>query len=98
MPAEARVPAPGMRLSSSRLALLYTALITVLTGTLLGTVYLLTHNALERDIATVLRAEVDDLSDDLRLGGVERVAATLRLRRDSWGRTGAVFLLVDSDL
>lgn len=98
MPVEARVPAPGMRLSSSRLALLYTALITVLTGTLLGTVYLLTQNALERDIATVLRAEVDDLSDDLRLGGVERVAATLRLRSDSWGRTGAVFLLVDSDL
>lgn len=92
------MPTKGMRLSSARLALLYTALITVLTGTLLGTVYLLTRNALERDIAAVLRAEVDDLSDDLRLGGVDRVAETLRLRSDSWGRTGALFLLVDENL
>jgi signal transduction histidine kinase len=87
-----------MRLSSARLALLYTALITVLTSALLGTVYLLTRNALEREIATVVRAEVEDLSDDLRLGGVDQVAATLRLRSDSWGRTGAVFLLADEKL
>jgi signal transduction histidine kinase len=44
----------------------------------------------------VIRAEVEDLADDLRLGGVERVAQTLRLRVDSWGRTGAVFLLADA--
>jgi signal transduction histidine kinase len=87
-----------IRLSSARLALLYTALITVLTSALLGTVYLLTRNALEREIATVVRAEVDDLQDDLRLGGVDQVAATLRLRSDSWGRTGAVFLLADHNL
>jgi signal transduction histidine kinase len=87
-----------IRLSSARLALVYTALITVLTSALLGTVYLLTRNALEREIATVVRAEVDDLQDDLRLGGVEQVAATLRLRSDSWGRTGAVFLLADRNL
>ena len=87
-----------IRLSSARLALLYTALITVLTSALLGTVYLLTRNALEREIATVVRSEVDDLQDDLRLGGVEQVAATLRLRSDSWGRTGAVFLLADRKL
>jgi len=87
-----------MRLSSARLALLYTALITVLTSALLGTVYLLTRNALEREIATVVRSEVDDLSDDLRLGGVDQVAATLELRSDSWGRTGAVFLLADRKL
>jgi signal transduction histidine kinase len=87
-----------MRLSSARLALLYTALITVLTSALLGTVYLLTRNALEREIATVVRSEVDDLADDLRLGGVEQVAATLELRSDSWGRTGAVFLLADRNL
>ena len=86
-----------MRMSSARLALLYTALVTVLTSVLLGTVYLLTRNALEREIAAVVRAEVDDLSDDLRLGGVDRVAATLRLRADSWGRTGAVFLLADAN-
>src|SRR6185369_8152937 len=60
-------------------------------------VYLLTRSALEREIAAVVRAEVDDLSDDLRLGGVAQVAATLRLRADSWGRTGAVFLLADQN-
>jgi len=84
-----------MRMSSARLALVYAALVTVFTSALLLTVYLLTRNALEREIAAVVRAEVDDLSDDLRLGGVAQVAATLRLRADSWGRTGAVFLLAD---
>jgi signal transduction histidine kinase len=98
MPDDAAPRGGRMRLSSARLALLYTALITVLTSALLGTVYLLTRNALEREIATVVRSEVEDLSDDLRLGGVEQVAATLRLRSDSWGRTGAVFLLADGNL
>ena len=82
-------------MSSARLALVYAALVTVLTSALLLTVYLLTRSALEREIAAVVRAEVDDLSDDLRLGGIAQVAATLRLRADSWGRTGAVFLLAD---
>jgi len=86
-----------MRLSSARLALFYAALVTVFTSALLLSVYLLTRNALEREIAAVVRAEVDDLSDDLRLGGIAQVAATLRLRADSWGRTGAVFLLADPD-
>jgi len=95
MPAETGPLRKPMRMSSARLALLYTALVTVLTSVLLGTVYLLTRSALEREIGAVVRAEVDDLSDDLRLGGVDQVAATLRLRADSWGRTGAVFLLAD---
>ncbi len=86
---------PALRMSSARLALVYTALVTLITAVLLATVYLVTRSALEREIAAVIRAEVDDLGDDLRLGGVERVAATLRLRADSWGRTGAVFLLTD---
>jgi signal transduction histidine kinase len=68
----------------------------VLTSILLASVYLVTRNALEREIAAVVRAELADLSDDLRLGGVPQVAATLRLRADSWGRTGAVFLMADS--
>jgi signal transduction histidine kinase len=84
-----------LRVSSARLALLYAALVTVLTIFLLAGVYLLTRSALEREIAAVVRAEVDDLTADMRLGGVDQVAATLRLRADSWGRTGAVFLLAD---
>ena len=95
MPADAPRPERGIRLSSARLALVYTALVTVLTSVLLITVYLLTRSALEREIAAVVTAEMDDLTDDLRLGGVDQVAATLRLRTDSWGRTGAVFLLAD---
>jgi signal transduction histidine kinase len=85
-----------MRLSSARLAMLYAALVTVLTSILLASVYLVTRNALEREIAAVVRAELADLSDDLRLGGLPQVAATLRLRADSWGRTGAVFLMADA--
>jgi signal transduction histidine kinase len=101
MPAEspaAALRSRTLRMSSTRLALFYTALVTVLTSLLLATVYLLTRSALEREISTVVRSEMDDLTDDLRLGGIEQVAATLRLRADSWGRTGAVFLLADSQL
>jgi signal transduction histidine kinase len=85
-----------MRMSSARLAMLYAALVTVLTSILLLSVYLVTRNALEREISAVVRAELADLSDDLRLGGLPQVAATLRLRADSWGRTGAVFLMADA--
>ncbi|MEO8019522.1 MAG: HAMP domain-containing sensor histidine kinase [Pseudomonadota bacterium] len=95
MAVDAPLKGAAMRLSSARLALLYAALVTVFTSVLLLSVYLLTRTALEREISAVVRAEVDDLADDLRLGGVAQVAATLRLRADSWGRTGAVFLLAD---
>jgi len=95
MATDARHPGGTLRLSSARLALLYAMLVTVFTSSVLLSVYLLTRNALEREISAVVRAEVDDLSDDLRLGGIAQVAATLRLRADSWGRTGAVFLLAD---
>jgi signal transduction histidine kinase len=95
MAADVLATAGTMRMSSARLALLYAALVAVFTSVLLLSVYLVTRNALEREIAAVVRAEVDDLSDDLRLGGIAQVAATLRLRADSWGRTGAVFLLAD---
>jgi signal transduction histidine kinase len=88
----------GLKLSSARLALVYVALVVVLVSLLLGTVYLLTRNALEREIAAVVRAEAEDLADDLRKGGVDAVAAALRLRKDSWGRQGAVFLLADARL
>ena len=97
MPADDSARGRLMRMSSARLALFYTALMAVLTSALLISVYLLTRSVLEREIAMVIRAEVEDLADDLRLGGVERVAQTLRLRVDSWGRTGAVFLLADAE-
>ena len=93
----APVRSPALRLSSARLALLYMSLVTVFTAALLVTVYLLTRSALEREIAAVIRTEAEDLGDDLRLGGVERVAAALRQRSDRWGRTGAVFLLADAN-
>lgn len=93
-----RMAGPAMRMSSARLAVLYAALVTVLTSILLVSVYLVTRNALEREISAVVRAELADLADDLRLGGLPQVAATLRLRADSWGRTGAVFLMADANL
>ena len=96
MPAEKPVRGRLLRMSSARLALFYAALMAALTSALLASVYLLTRGVLEREITMVIRAEVEDLADDLRLGGVARVAQTLRLRADSWGRTGAVFLLADA--
>ena len=47
MPADAASARSRMRMSSARLALLYTALVTVLTSALLVTVYLLTRSVLD---------------------------------------------------
>jgi signal transduction histidine kinase len=87
-----------LRSAPARLALAYGTVVALTVSVLLGTVYLLTRNVLERDIKAIVAAEVEDLADDQRFGGIEQVVETLRRRTDSWGRSGAVFLLADSSL
>jgi signal transduction histidine kinase len=87
-----------LRSSPARLAVAYSLLVTVLVSALLGTVYLLTRGVLERDIRTILTAEVEDLSDDFAAGGAPQLIRTLKSRTDSWGRIGAVYLLADASL
>ena len=83
------------RLSTSRLSALFVAIFAVGIATLLTTVYILTARVLDHEVDVVIQAEVNGLIDDYRRGGVLQLIETLHRRADNWGRTGAVYLLVD---
>ena len=84
-----------MPVSASRLAMLYGLLFAAGVATLIASVYLLTAGVLERDVDNVIEAEFDGLRDDYATGGLPALIATLERRSGSWGRNGAVYLLVD---
>lgn len=84
------------RLSTARLTTLYVVIFAAGITALLTSVYVLTARVLDREVDAVIQAEVNGLIDDYREGGVLQLIATLRGRADSWGRSGAVYLLVDS--
>lgn len=90
-------PARAYRLSPARFAATYVALFAISAGVIVGAIYVITQRMLERESDNIINAELEGLKDDHRLGGLRRVIDTLDLRSDSWGRTGAVYLLVDRD-
>jgi len=84
--------------SAFRLALGYGVIFTLGVGMLLGTIYLLTRQVIANDTDAVISAEMEGLMDEYHRGGISALADELTWRADSWGRTGAVYLLVDSSL
>jgi signal transduction histidine kinase len=91
-------PRSWLRSSAARLTLTYSVVVLLLVVALQGTVWLLTRNALENEVRRVMTAELDKLAQDYAQGGVGELYYVLRSRSDSWGRTGAVYLLADSAL
>lgn len=87
---------PSFRSSAGRLATLYVCSIVVSVSVLLWTVYLVTQRALEREVDLVIETELEDLKEQYDTDGLTRLVQLLNRRVDSWGRTGAVYLLVDS--
>lgn len=85
------------RLSSARLTSLYVLIFAAGIAILLAAVYVLTARVLDREVDAVIQAEVNGLIDDYRGGGLLQLIATLNLRADSWGRSGAVYLLANAD-
>lgn len=85
------------RLSSARLASLYLLVFAAGITVLLTSAYVLSGRVLDREVDAVIQAEVNGLIDDYRRGGLLQLIATLNLRADSWGRSGAVYLLANSD-
>jgi signal transduction histidine kinase len=81
--------------SAMRLALLYVGVFTLAVGALLGAVFLLTQRELEREVDLVIAAELEGLRQDYEGGGLQALVETLQRRTDSWGRTGAVYMLID---
>src|SRR5215204_1352238 len=85
------------RLSSSRIALLYVLIFSAGITSVLVAVYFLTARVLDREVDAVIQAEVSGLVDDYRRGGLLQLIDALNRRADSWGRTGAVYLLADTE-
>jgi signal transduction histidine kinase len=89
---------PGtFRLSSARLAALYVVIFAAGIASLLTTVYFLTARVLDREVDVVIQAEANGLVDIYRQGGLLQLIGALHRRADNWGRTGAVYLLVNPD-
>jgi signal transduction histidine kinase len=91
-------PEKSFRSSTARLAIVYGTVVLLLVMALQGTVFLLTREALEREIHTVVSSELENLAEDFSNGGIGNLVEVLRSRTDSWGRTGAVYLLCDPAL
>jgi signal transduction histidine kinase len=91
-------PRSWLRSSAARLTFTYGVIVLLLVVALQGTVWLLTRNALEREVRRVMAAELDKLSQDYTKGGVNELIWVLNSRADSWGRTGAVYLLTDASM
>jgi len=85
------------RLSASRVTLLYVLIFAAGISSILIAAYYLTARVLDREVDAVIRTEVDGLVDNYRRGGMAQLIDTLNRRADNWGRTGAVYLLVDKD-
>jgi len=87
-----------LRTSAFRLALSYGLIFTLGVSALLGTIYQITKTRLIDEIDAVITAELEGLKDEYHRGGLPQLADELTWRTDSWGTTGAVYLLVDGNL
>ena len=90
-------PEAAYHSSTARLTLSYGVIVLLLVIGLQGTVYLLTRSALENEARRVINSELYALAHDYE-GGMGNLVHSLRSRSDSWGRTGAVYLLTDPGL
>ncbi|MET0533769.1 MAG: HAMP domain-containing sensor histidine kinase [Steroidobacter sp.] len=86
-----------MRLSTSRLAALFIVIFAAGVTLVLTSVYFLTARVLDSEVDAVINSEVNNLVDDYARGGLLQLAATLHRRADSWGRSGAVYLLAENN-
>jgi hypothetical protein len=89
-------PRSWLRSSAARLTFTYGVIVLLLVVALQGSVWLLTLKALESEVSRVMEAELVKLEQDYTKGGLGELAWVLNSRADSWGRTGAVYLLADS--
>ncbi len=87
-----------LRTSAFRFGLGYGVIFTLGVSALLGIVYLLTEKVLNNGIDQLIATEREGLIDEYNRAGLSGLATELTYREDSFGRTGAVYLLVNSNL
>ncbi len=80
-----------------RLSVGYMFLVTLAVAVTLGTAYLLTDGLITDEVDVIIDTELKSLQDRYARTGIPGVADEINLRVDSWGRIGAVYMLVDSN-
>ncbi|MDE2220093.1 MAG: HAMP domain-containing histidine kinase [Gammaproteobacteria bacterium] len=86
---------PRLFASTARLALWYMVGVAAGVSALLGSSYLFTQRAMEKQVDLVIDTEIESLRENYRSGGLKRLISVLDQRDDDWGRLGAAYLLVD---
>src|SRR6202789_2305723 len=80
-----------------RLSVGYMFLVTFAVAITLGTAYLITDGLISDEVYVIIDTEMKSLQDRYRLTGIPGVTDEINLRIDSWGRIGAVYMLVDGN-
>jgi signal transduction histidine kinase len=80
-----------------RLSVGYMFLVTLAVAVTLGTAYLLTDGLITDEVDVIIDTELKSLQDRFAQTGIPGVTDEINLRVDSWGRIGAVYMLVDSN-
>src|SRR5215831_15891435 len=70
-------------------------LVTLAVVLTLGSAYLLTEQLITDEVDLIIDTELKSLQDKYARTGVDGVTDEMNLRIDSWGRIGAVYMLVD---
>jgi signal transduction histidine kinase len=78
-----------------RLSVGYTLLVTLAVGVTLGSAYLLTESLITDEVDLIIDTELQSLQNRYARTGIPGVTDEINLRIDSWGRIGAVYMLVD---
>jgi signal transduction histidine kinase len=72
-------------------------LVTLAVAVTMGSAYLLTDGLIADEVDLIIDTELKSLQDKYARAGLEGVTDEMNLRIDSWGRIGAVYMLVDSN-
>ena len=80
-----------------RLSVGYTFLVMLTVAVTLGSAYLLTESLVTDEVDLIIDTELRSLEEKYARSGVPGVTDEINLRIDSWGRIGAVYMLVGSD-
>ncbi|HVO45987.1 MAG TPA: HAMP domain-containing sensor histidine kinase [Steroidobacteraceae bacterium] len=81
--------------SAFRLSVSYTLLVMAAVGSTLGSAYLLTQSLITDEVDLIIEAELKGLEEKYAQSGVSGLTEEITLKVDSWGRVGAIYLLVD---
>src|SRR5215469_8167718 len=71
-------------------------LVTLAVAVTLGSAYLLTDDLITDEVDLIIDTELKSLQDRYARTGVPGVTDEINLRIDSWGRIGAVYMLVNA--